>query len=71
MQGTILEVREKMAIPVDLIIRWPTAENLKSFYGPPSFTQDGACTILSTNMYDLVLLDVCHFGHPHTFLSNY
>lgn len=33
MQGTILEVREKMAIPVDLIIRWPTAENLKSFTG--------------------------------------
>ena len=32
-QGTILEVREKMAIPVDLIIRWPTAENLKSFTG--------------------------------------
>ena len=32
-QGTILEVREKMAMPVDLIIRWPTAENLKSFTG--------------------------------------
>ena len=29
---------------------------------------------LSTSIYDLVLLDVCHFGHhhhPHTFLSNH
>ena len=30
-------------------------------------------TSLSTSIYDLVLLDVCHFGHhqTHTFLSNH
>ena len=29
--------------------------------------------MLSTSIYDLVLLDVCHFGHhqTHTFLSNH
>ena len=32
------------------------------------------CFLLSTSIYDLVLLDVCHFHHhhvTHTFLSNH
>ena len=53
-QGTILELREKMAIPVDLIIRWPTAENLKSFTGHLHSHRMVLVKHLSTESPDLI-----------------